>query len=242
MSATIAVVIPAWNEPESIGSVLAEIPVELRGMVHVVVGDHDDPTAARAAAHGASVVYPKLRGYGAACLAGAQAAMASGASILAFLDGDYSDPPSDLTRIVGPVVDGRSDVCLGIRDYSNHPHALPRHARLGNWTVSLLMRGLIGAPYLRDLPSMKALSCDTLLGLNLQETTYGWTVELLAKSLRSELVITQLPVSYRPRLAGHSKVSGTLRGSVGAGWKLGSCAVRYARWTPGPGAGRPQRT
>ncbi|MGH2355248.1 MAG: glycosyltransferase family 2 protein [Chloroflexota bacterium] len=224
-----ALVIPAWNEAGAIGAVLAEVPPDAVQWVFVVAGGSTDGTAEIARAYGAEVLGQARPGYGAACWAGAQAAAAVGAEIVAFLDGDYADPPADLPRVLAPLLEGRADLALGRRSASRHSQAVPLHARLGNRLVTDLLRLLLKRR-LHDLPSFKAIRLDCLAALEMREMTYGWTTELIVKSIRAGLRIVEVPVSYRPRLAGSSKVSGTLRGSAGAAWKLCTCALRYARW------------
>ena len=232
-SLTVAVVIPAWNEAEAIGGVLSEVPPEAVRWVFVVTGASTDTTAEIAAAHGARPLAQDRPGYGAACWAGARAAVEEGAAVVAFLDGDYSDPPADLPRLLAPILDGSADLTLGCREMDSHPHALPLHARLGNRLVLLALRLLVGRT-VTDLPSFKAIRLSRLTQLRMQEMTYGWTVELIVKSLRAGLRVAEVPVAYRPRRGGRSKVSGTVRGTAGAAWKLTTCAVRYARWSPPP--------
>jgi hypothetical protein len=131
------------------------------------------------------------------------------------------------------VLDGRADLVLGWRrpEPTSGPHPLPLHARLGNRLVLALLALRLGRR-LHDLPSYKAIRRDALESLRLQEMTYGWTTELVVKAVRAGLRLAEVPVAYRPRLAGASKVSGTLRGSAGAAWKLLTCAARYASWSP----------
>jgi len=230
-AARTALVIPAWNEARAIGAVLSEVPPGLADWIFVVCGDSTDETAAIALAHGARALPQDRPGYGAACRAGVRAALAAGAHTVVFLDGDHSDPPAALARIVRPLLDGSADLVLGCRDLSSHPAALPRHARLGNRLVLLALRVLIGAAP-GDLPSCKAIRLDCLERLEMQESTYGWTLEMVVKSMRAGLRIAEQPIEYRPRLGGQSKVSGTLTGSLRAAWKLVSCLLRYARWRP----------
>ena len=230
-TAPVALVIPAWNEPEAIGAVLSEVPPEVARWVFVVCGGHSDPTAAVAAAHGAKPLVQTTPGYGAACWRGVQAAMTTDAEIVAFLDGDYSDPPAALETVLAPLLAGSADLVLGWRSLAEHPRALPVHARLGNYLVLGLMRLLLRRK-LHDLPSFKAIRLDCLARLQMSEMTYGWTTELIVKAIRAGLRIEEVAVPYRPRLAGQSKVSGTFRGTLGAAWALGTCAARYSRWTP----------
>jgi glycosyltransferase involved in cell wall biosynthesis len=216
-------VIPAWNEAEAIGPVLDEVPAESVDEILVVVGTDNDPTAQVARRRGARVVVPAARGYGAACWSGAQVAMADGARIVAFLDGDYADPPAALPRLVAPIAAGRTDLVLGRRNLRRFPAALPLHARLGNRLVLLLLRALVRSHSFGDLPSFKVIRADCLRQLDLREMTYGWTVEMLIKAARAGLRIQEIEVEYRPRLGGRSKVAGNWRGSVAAGWNLLAC-------------------
>lgn len=228
MSGTgVTLVIPAWNEPEAIGAVLDEVPCDLVDETVVVVGSELDPTAPVAARHRARVLVQRVRGYGAACWTGAEFALSRRAEIVAFLDGDYSDPPGELAYILKPLSEGTADLVLGCRDLRAHPAALPPHAKLGNALVCLLIRGLLHERF-DDLPSYKAIRSDALKQLDMREMTYGWTVEMLVKASRRGLRIQQLPVSYRPRLGGRSKVGGDVRASVAAAYTLLGCAFTYA--------------
>jgi glycosyltransferase involved in cell wall biosynthesis len=225
-----ALVIPAWNEAATIGAVLDEVPAQTVERVYVVVGDSADPTAEAARGHASEVrvVVPRRRGYGAACWAGAQAAVDEGARIVAFLDGDYSDPPADLPRLLEPIRAGQADLMLGCRGQAE---ALPWHARLGNRLILLSLHVLLKRRF-ADLPSFKAITAEALERLDMHEMTYGWTVEMLVKAARAGLRVSEVEVAYRARLAGRSKVSGSLRGTLGAAWKLCTCAVGYASWSP----------
>ena len=226
-SARAALVIPAWNEPQAIGPLLSEVPLDTVEQVIVVVGSPADPTGDVARGHGARVLVQAQPGYGAACWTGAQAALADGAEIVAFLDGDYADPPSELARVLRPLVDNDADLVLGCRDLRNHPHALPVHAQLGNQLVLLVVRTLLGARF-ADLPSFKAIRASSLRQLDMCEMTYGWTVEMLVKASRSGLRIREIDVVYRPRLGGRSKVTGSPRASIKAAVRLLRCAVTYS--------------
>jgi glycosyltransferase involved in cell wall biosynthesis len=223
----VTLVIPAWNEADAIGDVLDEIPPNTVDEVLVVVGSDIDPTAAVASAHGATVLVQHAPGYGAACWTGVQHALARGADVIAFVDGDYADPPAALPRIVAPVQQRRADLVLGCRDLRRFPDALPPHARLGNALVRWLLRALLRTDF-RDLPSCKAIRASALRQLGMREMTYGWTVEMLAKAARQHLRIEQLDVEYRPRRGGHSKVAGDPRASFTAACKLLGCALTYA--------------
>jgi rSAM/selenodomain-associated transferase 1 len=220
----VALIIPVWNEAEVIGRVLDEVPPELVDRLIVVDGGSSDETRAVASNHGAEVVVQSRRGYGAACWEGAQ--VAADCELLVWLDGDYSDPPADLGRLLEPLRSGRADLVLGCRDFA--PGALPLHARLGNQLVLGILRLLLGRRF-SDLPSFKAIRAGALAALSLEERTYGWTTEMIVKAARQGLRIAEVQVGYRERGGGRSKVSGTVRGTVGAGYKLITTAVRSAR-------------
>ncbi len=223
----VTLVIPAWNESEAIGAVLDEVPRQLVDEVLVVVGGPGDPTAEVARSRGARVLVQLASGYGAACWTGAEAAMASGARVVAFLDGDYADPPGELERILAPLLSDEADLVVGCRDLRRFPDALPLHARFGNALVCLLLRALLHTK-LSDLPSYKAIHASDLRQLDMREMTYGWTVEMLVKASRRGLRIQQIPIAYRPRKGGKSKVAGTMRGSLVAAYTLLGCAMSYA--------------
>jgi hypothetical protein len=152
--------------------------------------------------------------------------------VVVFLDGDYADPPMELAQVLGPVLTDEADLVLGCRDVAAHPNALPLHARLGNRLMLTSLRVLLGGSRLCDLPSFTAIRVEVLETLEMREMTHGWTVEIVVKAARADLRIAQVSINYRPRLAGRSKVSGTVRGSPRAAWTLVTCAARYARWTP----------
>lgn len=231
MAERVVLVIPAWNEAEAIGAVLDEIPPGAVDQVLVVVGSHTDPTAAVARAHGATVLVPRRSGYGAACWSGARAALAGGADIIAFLDGDYSDPPAALERMLAPLRAGQADLVLGQRDLRRFPEAMPWHARAGNRLLLALLRRRLGTR-LVDLPSFKVVRAAALRDMQMREMTYGWTIEMLVKAARAGLRIQVMSVEYRPRRGGRSKVTGSLRGSLGAAATLLGCTLAYLAWRP----------
>jgi glycosyltransferase involved in cell wall biosynthesis len=226
-----ALVIPAWNEPEAMRAVLAELPADSVSRVIVVVPSDDDPTLALARALGADTVVQHQPGYGAACRTGAALALDAGAEVVVFMDGDYSDPPAALPHVLAPILRDEADLVLGCRDLRTYPGALPLHARLGNLLVRWLIRARTGHTF-SDLPSFKAIRADALRQLEMREMTYGWTVEMLVKAARNNLRIVEVAVEYRPRLGGASKVAGSLSGSLGAARKLFACALAYSAWRP----------
>jgi glycosyltransferase involved in cell wall biosynthesis len=224
------VVIPALNEEANIawlvGEVRAVMPVE------VVVADNgsDDATAAKALEAGARVVREPRRGYGYACSAGAGAAQ--GADVLVFLDGDGSFLPAELPAILAPIRDGRADLVLGSRLLGHiEPGAMPPHQRFGNWLVARLASLLYGLS-ITDLGPYRAIRRPLLAQLDMQEMTFGWPAEMIVKAARQGARILEVPVSYHSRRAGHSKVSGTLRGTVLAAWYILGVTARYARRRP----------
>jgi glycosyltransferase involved in cell wall biosynthesis len=223
----VTLVIPAWNEADAIGAVLDEVPADTVDEVLVVVPTLSDPTAAVAAAHGASVLTQHAPGYGAACWTGAEHAVSRGAEIVAFIDGDYADPPTALPRLLAPLQQRSADLVLGCRDLRRFPDALPPHARLGNTLVCWLLRPLLETSF-HDLPSCKAIRASAYRQLAMREMTYGWTVEMLVKASRQHLRIEQIEVEYRPRRGGRSKVAGNPRASLSAACKLLGCALTYA--------------
>jgi glycosyltransferase involved in cell wall biosynthesis len=220
----VSVIIPTHNEAAAIERVLADLPSDLTTEIIVVDSNSNDGTPEIAANMGALVVREPRRGYGQACLTGLAAA--NSPDIVVFLDGDYSDRPSELPMILAPIVEGRADITLGSRlSGQSNPGALPWHQSFGN----RLAAGLIGLLYglkISDLGPFRAARAEVLRGLGLEETTYGWAVEMILKGALAELRVVEVPVSYYPRI-GKSKISGTLKGTVGATWFILSMIVRY---------------
>ena len=221
----VSVVIPTHNEAQSIGRVLADLPTELVTEVLVVDSNSTDGTPEIASKMGARVLHEPRRGYGRACLTGLAAA--SSPDVIVFLDGDYSDRPDELTLLLTPIFDGRADITLGSRLGKQNVHgALPWHAAFGNRLAAVLIRFLYGLR-ISDLGPFRAGRADVLRGLDLQENTYGWAVEIILKGTLAGFRIVEVPVSYYPRI-GKSKISGTLRGTVGAAWFILFLIVRYS--------------
>jgi hypothetical protein len=194
--------------------------------VIVVDNGSRDATADEAAASGAQVVAEPRRGYGYACAAGARAA--ADADIIAFLDGDRSFLPSDLPRLLGPLLAGQAELVLGSRPLGGiSPGAMPPQQRFGNWLVARLMNAIYGL-HLTDLGPYRAIDTRLLLSLGMREMTYGWPAEMMAKAARQGARLVEVPVTCRKRQAGRSKVSGTLRGTVLAAWYILGVTLRYA--------------
>jgi len=172
---------------------------------------------------GARVVQEQRRGYGRACLTGLAAA--NSPDVVVFLDGDYSDRPSELPILLAPITEGFADITLGARLHGRSAGALPWHQVFGNRLAAGLIRFLYGVE-ISDLGPFRAGRAEVLLALALEETTYGWAVEMILKGALAGFRVVEVPVSYHPRI-GHSKISGTLRGTVGAAWFILSLIVRY---------------
>ena len=220
----VSVIIPTHNEARAIGRVLDDIPSDLVTEVIVVDSNSDDGTPEIATRMGALVVQEPRRGYGRACLTGLAAA--NSPDVVVFLDGDYSDRPSELPVILAPIVDGRADITLGSRVRERRSAgALPWHQVFGNRLAASLIRLLYGLE-ISDLGPFRAGRADVLYGLGLEETTYGWAVEMILKGVLAGFRVVEVPVSYYPRI-GKSKIGGTLKGTAGAAWFILSLIVRY---------------
>jgi glycosyltransferase involved in cell wall biosynthesis len=219
------VVIPALNEAQAIPLVLNEIPRWVRQVI-VVDNGSTDGTGEIAAAAGAQVVPELRRGYGYACLAGL-AALAS-PDVVVFLDGDHSDYPAEMDRLVAPIAGGRADLVIGSRLAGNmQAGAMYWHAYLGNRLLSWMVRGITGCR-VTDIGPFRAISWDCLQALDLQEGRYGWTLEMMMKAASRSYRMVEAPVSYRPRL-GQSKVSGSPVASLKASLVMLATVAHYAR-------------
>ncbi len=219
-NASVAVIIPALNEEQAIGLVLSAIP---DWVDTVIVADNGstDRTRRVARAHGATVVSEPRRGYGAACLAGLAAVenCSRRPEIVVFLDGDFSDKPGEMARIVDPIAAGKSDLVIGSRVLGNpEPGSLTPVQRLGNLLAVTLIRMIWGVRY-SDLGPFRGIRYGRLDELGMNDRDFGWTVEMQVKAARAHLAISEVPVAYRPRI-GTSKISGTVKGSYLAGKKI----------------------
>jgi glycosyltransferase involved in cell wall biosynthesis len=217
----VSVVIPTHNEAQAIARVLADLPSDLTTEVIVVDSNSNDGTPEIAANMGARVVQEPRRGYGRACLTGLAAA--NSPDVVVFLDGDYSDRPSELPILLAPITEGRADITLGSRLGS--AGAMPWHQALGNRFAAGLINVLYGLK-ISDLGPFRAGRAEVLHALALEETTYGWAVEIILKGALAGFRVVEVPVSYHPRI-GKSKISGTLKGTIGAAWFILSLIVRY---------------
>jgi glycosyltransferase involved in cell wall biosynthesis len=232
----VSVIIPTYNEAQAIGRVLGDLPSGLVTEVLVIDSGSRDGTPAIAASMGARVVQEPRRGYGRACLTGL--ANANAPDVVVFLDGDYSDRPAELPFLLAPIIEGQADITIGTRLGPHHVRgALPWHAALGNRLAAGLIRALYGLR-ISDLGPFRAARTRVLRALALQETTYGWAVEIILKGVLEGFRIMEVPVSYHPRI-GKSKISGTVKGTVGAAWFILSLIVRYYFRHRRPGRPRP---
>jgi glycosyltransferase involved in cell wall biosynthesis len=220
----VSVIIPTHNEAQGIECVLADLPSDLTTEVIVVDSNSNDGTPEIAARMGARVVNEPRRGYGRACLTGL--AVADSPDVVVFLDGDYSDRPSELRILLAPITEGRADITLGSRlQERRSTGAMPWHQVFGNRLAARLIRLFYG-PAISDLGPFRAGRAEVLRALALEETTYGWAVEMILKGALAGFRVVEVPVSYYPRI-GKSKISGTLKGTVGAAWFILSLIVRY---------------
>jgi glycosyltransferase involved in cell wall biosynthesis len=223
---TVSVIIPTLNEEASIGPVLASIPAGSVAEIVVVDGGSSDRTIEIAQAGGARVICEPRRGYGRACATGVAA---THASTVVFLDGDGADDPTQIPNLLAPMRGKKVDMVLGSRLAGRMTSgAMPFHQRFGNWLAAFLVRSLYRLP-ITDLSPFRAVDRDKLLGLGMQEMSYGWPTEMIVKAARQGWRIVEVPVRYRPRLGGSSKISGTVRGTVLATYYILWTVLLYAR-------------
>ena len=221
-----AVIIPALDEAGNIRRLVTEVLETISADVIVVDNGSTDATGKEAQVGGAYVVHEPRRGYGYACAAGVSAAQ--DANLLAFLDGDYSFPPAELPTLIAPILADEADLVLGSR-WLGHiaPGAMPPQQRFGNWLAARLMNRLYGLS-ITDLGPYRAIRRSLLDGLDMREMTYGWPTEMMVKAAKRGARLVEVPVSFHPRRAGRSKISGTLHGTILAGWYIMGVTLRYA--------------
>ena len=211
----ISVIIPAYNEEQSIRHVIADIDRDLVSEVIVVDNGSTDRTGEAASASGARIIRENRRGYGYACMAGIEAA--SQCDIAVFLDGDYSDFPDEISRIVSPILKDDADLVIGSRVRgSAEKGSLTLPQRFGNFLASFLLNLIFRTDY-TDLGPFRAVKKKSLMELQMKDKKYGWTVEMQIKAAFLGMKVVEVPVSYRKRHAGKSKVSGTIKGVFLAG-------------------------
>lgn len=230
MNPSILVIIPAYNEAESIGKVVKDIPAELVKEVVVVNNNSTDATEAVARAAGATVLREERKGYGNACLCGiayaADKEAADRPEIIVFIDGDYSDYPGEMPLLIAPIVREDFDMVIGSRALGNREKgSMTPQQVFGNWLATTLIRLFYRTRY-TDLGPFRAIKFDKLLALQMQDQTYGWTVEMQLKAAKKKYKTTEVAVTYRRRI-GVSKISGTVKGTILAGYKILYTIFRY---------------
>lgn len=221
------VIIPAYNEEQSIPLVIGDIPTFVRD---IVVADNNsrDRTAEVASTAGATVVPAPIQGYGSACLAGLAyvAQKEIHPDIIVFLDADYSDHPQEMEQLIQPIIEGTADMVIGSRALGDKEAGSMMPAQIfGNWLATRMMRLFYGLRY-TDLGPFRAIRYDALCALDMCDPNYGWTIEMQIKAHKKGLSFAEVPVSYRCRI-GTSKVSGTIKGTIMAGYKIILTIFRY---------------
>lgn len=222
------VIIPAYNEENSVAKVIAKIPKTFVREIIVVNNNSSDATSQMAKEAGATVLFEKQQGYGFACLKGIDYCRTKEVrpDIVVFLDADYSDYPEQMTDIVRPILEKGYDMVLGSRLQGDREKgAMLTHQILGTWLSTFLMKIFYGAKY-TDLGPFRAIKFSNLLELDMRDKTYGWTIEMQIKAAKQNLKTCEVPVSYRKRI-GASKVSGTIKGTVFAGYRIIATILKY---------------
>lgn len=224
----IKVIIPAYNEQDSIANVIKDIP-KIVDEIIVISNNSTDKTKINAKKAGATVLSENKKGYGFACLKGMDyiSKQETKPDIIVFLDGDYSDYPEQLTEIIAPIIHENIDFVIGarVKELREKGSMTPQQI-FGNWLATFLMKLFFGAKF-TDLGPFRAIKYNKLIALNMQDKTYGWTVEMQLKALKQKFTYEEVPVKYRNRI-GVSKVSGTVKGSIFAGVKILSWIFKYS--------------
>ena len=224
----IKVIIPAYNEEESIPLVIKDIPTIVDEII-VINNKSTDNTEINAKKAGATVLIENRKGYGYACLKGMEyiSQQKNKPDIIVFLDGDYSDYPEELTKIIAPILEENSDFVVGSRVKElREEGSMTTPQIFGNWLATSLMKLFFSSTF-TDLGPFRAIKYDKLLGLKMEDKTYGWTVEMQLKVLKQKLSYKEVPVNYRNRI-GVSKVSGTIKGAIFAGIKILTWIFKYS--------------
>ena len=222
------VIIPAFNEENGVGQVVNEIPKQLVAEIIVVNNNSNDKTSEVAQAAGATVLDEPNAGYGRACLKGIDylTKIKDKTDIVVFLDADHSDYPDEMTMLIQPILDDKADLVIGSRALGNKERgSMTPQQIFGNWLATRLLKLFYNVTF-TDLGPFRAIRYDKLLALNMQDKTYGWTVEMQVKAAKQKLRCAEPPVRYRKRI-GYSKVSGTVKGTVLAGYKIITTIFKY---------------
>lgn len=225
----VKVIIPAFNEENGVGQVIAEIPRHLVNEIIVVNNASTDNTVHVAAAAGATVLHEPVSGYGRACLKGLAYLKASETKpdIVVFLDADHSDHPEELEQLINPILNGDADLVIGSRALGNKEKgSMTLQQIFGNWLATRLLKLFYGVSF-TDLGPFRAITYTRLIELDMQDKTFGWTVEMQLKAAKSGFRCVEVPVRYRKRI-GFSKISGTVKGTVMAGYKILYTIFKYS--------------
>ncbi|MBI3520368.1 MAG: glycosyltransferase family 2 protein [Bacteroidetes bacterium] len=224
----VVVIIPAFNEENSVGKVVGDIPKEIISKIIVVNNNSNDQTKVNAKNAGAIVLDQPIQGYGNACLKGMEYVkeLLQKPDIIVFIDADYSDYPEEIEQLLAPIVNESYDLVIGSRANGKRERwSMTIQQIFGNWLATTLIKILYKVKF-TDLGPFRAIKYDRLLEINMEDKTYGWTVEMQLKAAKHKFKITEIPVRYRVRI-GHSKVSGTIKGTILAGYKIITTIFKY---------------
>lgn len=227
-SANIAVIIPAYNEENAVGKVVRALPKELLETIVVVNNNSNDQTAVVAQEAGAIVLDEPQQGYGFACLRGIEylKKLAQQPDIVVFIDADYSDHPEELPQLVAPILERDVAMVIGSRALGPKERgSMTPQQVFGNWLATKLIKWFYGVTF-TDLGPFRAIQYDSLVALDMKDQTYGWTVEMQVKAAKQGMKVEEVPVSYRVRV-GQSKISGTIKGTILAGYKIITTIFKY---------------
>jgi len=228
MKPLVKVIIPAFNEENSVGKVLKQIPMELVGEIIVVNNASTDRTETEARKEGATLLTESVPGYGRACLKGIEYVSNADPKpdIVVFLDADFSDHPEEMPKLIEPIINDGQDMVIGSRALGNREKgSMTIQQIFGNWLATRLLKLFYNANF-TDLGPFRAIRYESLIKLGMADKTYGWTVEMQIKAARQKLKFVEVPVDYRKRI-GFSKISGTLTGTIKAGYKIIATILKY---------------
>lgn len=229
MTPKVVVLIPAFNEENAVGKVVQDIPKSIVSEVVVINNNSTDRTSEEAKKAGATVLFEPKKGYGKACLKGIEyikTTRDNNTDIVAFIDADYSDFPEDLHQIIEPILTGNSKMVIGSRTLGKRENGSMTFPQIfGNWLATSLIM-LIYRKRFTDLGPFRAIDYDTLKRMDMQDETYGWTVEMQVKAAKQDIPFTEVAVDYRKRI-GFSKISGTVKGTILAGYKIITTIFKY---------------
>jgi glycosyltransferase involved in cell wall biosynthesis len=225
----VTVIIPAYNEEQAIGKVIRDIPRDIVQQIIVVNNNSSDHTAAVAREAGAIVLHEKRKGYGWACLKGIEECKTLKTDLIVFMDGDYSDYPEEIPKVIAPIIENDMDMVIGSRVKGNREKgSLTPQQVFGNWLATKLIRLFYGGVF-TDLGPFRAIKMEALEKLQMSDKTYGWTIEMQIKAVKKRMKYCEVAVNYKKRI-GVSKVSGTVKGTVLAGIKIIFAVFKYLFW------------